>query len=118
MRISDAAWLLLCLSGCSAAAPPAKVGGDAIDCALGSAAGFTHDCTVERSKQDGATLLIVHHPDGGFRRFKLLDGGNSLAAADGAEAVAMARNADRIDVSIDGDRYRFPATMLSDDGGH
>jgi hypothetical protein len=115
MRISEAAWLLLCLAGCSASAP---AGGqdDTIDCALASAANFSHDCTVERTRQDGAELLVVHHPDGGFRRFKLLDHGKSLTAADGAQALAVARTADRVDVAIDGDRYRFPATMLSDDG--
>jgi hypothetical protein len=110
-RIFDAAWLLLALAGCSAGEPAA--GGEVIDCALASAASFTHACTVERSKDDGESLLIVHHPDGGFRRFREVDGG--LEAADGAQALAIARNADRIDVSIDGDRYRFPATMLSDD---
>jgi hypothetical protein len=114
MRISDAAWLLLSLAGCSASAPSAKEG-DTIDCALASAASFTHDCTVERGEADGARLLIVHHPDGGFRRFKLVDGGKGVAAADGAEAVAIARTADRLEASVDGDRYRFPATMLSDD---
>jgi hypothetical protein len=69
----------------------------------------------ERGEADGARLLIVHHPDGGFRRFKLVDGGKGVAAADGAEAVAIARTADRLEASVDGDRYRFPATMLSDD---
>ena len=111
MRISDAAWLVLGLAGCSAGAPVAD--GEVIDCALASAASFTHDCTVERSTLDGEVLLIVHHPDGGFRRFRVVEGG--LEAADGAQALAIARNADRIDISIDGDRYRFPATMPSDD---
>ena len=114
MRISDAALLVLGLAGCSAGEPSAN--GDAlIDCALASAASFTHDCTVERSAADGVNLLIVRHPDGGFRRFKLVEGGKSLAAADGAQAVAIARNSERLDVSIDGARYRFPTAMLSDD---
>jgi len=113
LRISDAAWPLLGLAGCSAGGPPAA--GDAvIDCALASAASFTHDCTVERSREDGARLLTVRHPDGGFRRFRVVDGG-SLVVADGAEAVAVARNSQGLDASIDGDRYRFPAGMLSDD---
>ena len=114
MRISDAAWLLLGLAGCSAGAPSAG-GGAVIDCALASAASFSHVCTFLRSSSEGAALLIVHHPDGGLRRFKLVDGGKSLAAADGAEAVAIARNSEGLDVSIDSDRYRFPATMLGDD---
>jgi hypothetical protein len=115
MRISDAAWLLLCLAGCSAGAPSATAAGDVIDCAIHGAAEFAHDCAVERREEDGVSLLIVHHPDGGFRRFRLVDDGAGLAAADGAEAVAIARTGERIDASIDGDRYRLPAIMLSDD---
>jgi hypothetical protein len=117
MRISDAAWLLLLgLAGCSAGGPSAKAAGDVIDCALRGAAGFAHDCRVERREQDGARLLIVHHPDGGFRRFEVVDGGTSLSAADGAEALAIAANGEHLDVSIDGDRYRFPGTLLNDAG--
>lgn len=109
-----AAGLAVLLAACSpgAASQPA---GDAIDCAVGSAAAFIHDCTVEHAEQDGTPMLIVRHPDGGFRRFEVLDGGKSLAAADGAQAVAVAANGDRIDISIDGDRYRFPKAMLGDD---
>jgi hypothetical protein len=116
MRISDVAWLLpLCLAGCSAGEPSAKAAADVIDCAIHGAADFMHACTVERREEDGARLLIVHHPDGGFRRFRLLEGGAGLAAADGAEPVAIARTGGRIDASIDGDRYRFPVIMLGDD---
>ncbi len=116
MRISDAALPLLCLAGCSSgAASGGSGGGEAIDCALAGAPAFAHDCTVERSEERGVRMLVVHHPDGGFRRLKLLDGGAGLAAADGAEAVTIARNADGVDASIDGDRYRFPASMLNDE---
>ena len=116
--IRAAAGLALLLAACSPAASGTAAGGadNLIDCAIGGAASFAHDCSVERTQQDGADLLIVHHPDGGFRRFKLLDGGKSLVAADGAEAVSIARSADRLDVSVDDDRYRFSAAMLSDAG--
>ena len=112
-----AAGLALLLAACSpseSSAPTAQ--GDAlIDCAIGGAAQFAHDCSLERSRRDGT--LVVRHPDGGFRRFKVVDEGHSLTAADGAEALAFAKNGDRVDVSIDGDRYRFPGSLLSDDGG-
>jgi hypothetical protein len=119
LRISDTALLALLLAACSpsaSGAPAGAPGDDLIDCATGGAAGFTHDCAVERTVQDGAPLMIVHHPDGGFRRFKVIDGGRSLVAADGAESLAIAANGDRIDVSVDSDRYRFPAAMLTDAG--
>ena len=81
MRV--AAGLALLLAACSPSASDAPAG-DVIDCALGGAAGFSHDCSVERSEQNGDPVLIVHHPDGGFRRFTVLDDGESLTAADGA----------------------------------
>jgi hypothetical protein len=111
MRV--AAGLALLLGACSPTAPAAP-SGDLIDCALGGAASFTHDCSVERSEQNGDPVLIVHQPDGGFRRFTVLDGGKSVGAADGAQALAVASNGERVDVSVDGDRYRLPAKMLTD----
>jgi hypothetical protein len=110
-----AAGLALLLTACAPGAAGQPSGGT-IDCAVESAAAFTRDCTVERSEQNGRRFLVVRHPDGGFRRFEVIDGGNSLAAADGAEALAIARSGDRLDVSIDGDRYRFPSSVLNDDG--
>jgi hypothetical protein len=113
-----AAGLALLLAACSPRASGAPVAeGALIDCALGGAASFSHDCTVERTVDRGATVLVVRHPDGGFRRFKVVDSGQSLTAADGAEALAFARAGDRVDVSVGGDRYRFPGAMLSDDAG-
>jgi hypothetical protein len=114
-----AAGLALLLAACSpgASSQPPTNAGHRIDCATGGATTFNHDCTVERVQQGGGTLLVVHHPDGGFRRFKVLEGGNSLAAADGADAVASAEHAEQVDVNVAGDRYRFPAAMLSDDSG-
>ena len=71
MRTSDGAWLLLlCLAGCSAGESSAKAADDAIDCAVHGAARFAHVCAVERGEGPDARLLIVRHPDGGFRRFE------------------------------------------------
>ena len=108
-----AAGLALLLAACSPQTSGAPAG-ERIDCALGGAANFIRDCTVEHGKLDGGSMIIVRHPDGGFRRFTVLKGGKSLALADGAEALAIAVTADGIDVSVDGDRYRFPAAMLAD----
>jgi hypothetical protein len=118
-----AAGLSLLLAACSPGSPSSQgsqgaVGNasdNRIDCAIGGAATFAHDCTVERSEQSGTRFLVVRHPDGGLRRFEVVDGGKSLAAADGAQAAAVANSGDRLDVSIDGDRYRIPAAMLSDE---
>jgi len=112
-----AAGLALLLAACSPNASDAPAV-DMIDCAIGGAADFSHDCSVEQSEQNGDPVLIVHEPNGGFRRFTLLDGGKSVGAADGAEPLAVAGNRERVDVSVDGDRYRFPAKMLSHAARH
>jgi hypothetical protein len=110
-----AAGLALLLAACSPNASGAPLADDApIDCAIGGAAAFAPDCTVERSEEGGVRELIVRHPDGGFRRFELIDGDPGLATADGAEAGTIARTADGVEASIGGDRYRFPARLLAD----
>jgi hypothetical protein len=108
-----AAGLVLLLAACSPGAASGPAGG-LIDCAIGSAAQFTHDCTMEQVEQNGRRFVIVRHPDGGFRRFEVLDGGRSVAAADGAEAAAISSNGESMDVAIDGDRYRIPDARLRD----
>jgi hypothetical protein len=110
-----AAGLALLLAACSPHASDAPAANEeTIDCAIGGAADFGHDCTVEHSAQNGDPVLVVHDSAGGFRRFTVLDGGKSVGAADGAQALAVANDGKRVEVSIDGDRYRFPAKMLSD----
>jgi len=115
MRV--AAGFALLLSACSPNASTVPAG-DLVDCALAGAAQFSHDCSVERSAQNGDPVLVVHHPNGGFRRFTVLDGGRSVGAADGAQALAVAANGQWVDVAADNDRYRFPAKMLSDAARH
>jgi CTP:molybdopterin cytidylyltransferase MocA len=110
-----AAGLALLLAACSSHASDAPAaGGETIDCAIGGAVDFSHDCTVEHSAQNGDPVLIVRDPAGGFRRFTVFDGGRSLGAADGAQALAVANDGKRVDVDVNGDRYRFSANMLSD----
>lgn len=90
------------------AAATAAVVDDRIECALAGVDQFARACTVERS---GPTLT-VRHPDGGFRRFQITDEGRGLVAADGASSATVRAIADaRIEVTVDGDRYRLPATV-------
>lgn len=95
MRTSSAL-LLLALGGCEQASAPKR--GDSIECALDGAAGFAAVCTAERV----GAAIVVHRPDGGFRRIVRTAEG---AATDGADAVT------RVDggtVTIGTDRYRLP----------
>lgn len=96
--------------GCAAesAQPP----GDAIGCALGQGAEFEAVCTMERASEDGAQQIILHHPDGGFRRLIVLPDGKGVAPADGAGALAQNLAGNRLEVAIDGDRYRLPAKPM------
>lgn len=50
--------------------------------------------------------LVVHRPDGGFRRFELGKAG-SVAALDGADGVTVSALADGVtELTIGGDHYR------------
>lgn len=111
------AGLVLLLAGlaCSGCGQPAGQGGPgmtAIDCALGESHPFTGDCRVEVA----GSQLVVHHPDGGFRRFERVGDGRGVVTADGAEpARARWIASDTLEVAVGQDRYRFPARMKPDD---
>ncbi|WP_238475417.1 hypothetical protein [Sphingomonas cavernae] len=84
-----------------------------IECAAAGESAFRSDCTVERSKDDaGALILTVSHPDGAFRRLRVVDDGRGVVAADGAEEAQVSVIAGGgIEVSLAGERYRLPATI-------
>jgi len=81
-----------------------------IACAPDGADAFDATCSVERVEVEGKILLTVFHPDGGFRRFEQLPDGSGLAAVAGADAVTQTLSGDILEVSLAGNRYRFPAT--------
>lgn len=114
-RRAGSLWLLSvagALAGCSSSdAPPAVAAGDEkIACAVAGASELKPVCAVERSETDGVMTLIVHHPNGGFRRFDVQSDGSGLKVSDGADA-AVTRLADgMLDVNVGPDSYRFPVT--------
>mgnify|MGYP006408185519 FL=1 len=99
-------------TGADSAAEPASArsAGFAIPCALDGASAFDSTCTVERYEVEGAMLLTVNHPDGGFRRFEQLPDGAGLAAVAGADEVTQSLSGDTLEIALVGNRYRFPAT--------
>ena len=120
MRISSAG-ILLVLAACSqgATGETDASGGDFDDriaCAVAGAAAFTRACQVERTEVDGVPILVVQHPDGGFRRFEVMSDGTGLAVADGAQRAEVAVRENGIEVAVGNDRYRFPATVAGHDG--
>jgi len=119
--IRAAPLLLLALAACgdagTAAQEEGKGGGAAkaafktIPCALGEAKDFAPACKVEEKVVEGQTFWIVWHPDGGFRRFQMIDNSTRIATADGADEVEMTRDGAEFIVKAGADRYRFPAAQ-------
>lgn len=66
------------------------------------------DCTMERQTRGEASLLIVHHPGGGFRRFELGAGAAGIVTADGVEQAQTASANGLAEVRVGADRYRLP----------
>lgn len=112
-RISAFLALSLAVAACSpgdaAGQAQADAGAQSIECAIGPGAQFGPGCLVERGEAEGATVLTVRHPDGGFRRFEQLADGRGLAAFDGADPVEQELTGELLEVRVAGDRYRFPA---------
>ena len=108
LRISSAA-LVLMLAACAEQSPPPP--GDDIECAIGPAADFSGVCTLEKTA--GSPQLILHHPDGGFRRVTRDPATGNLAPLDGAEPLVIVAEADGVlQFAIGADRYRIPSALL------
>jgi hypothetical protein len=94
----------------------AEINDGKLECALAGAADFSRVCTNDRIAGSGGQMLIIHHPDGGFRRFNILTDGRGLESAEGAEQTkVLPISADLIEVSTGDDRYRLPAKMKAAD---
>ena len=79
-----------------------------IECSLSGAAGFAPDCSMETVEDEDRRLLIVRHPDGGFRRFELGVAGHGIVTADGVEQAEISRSDGVVEVRVGADRYRLP----------
>lgn len=109
---------LLASAGLAACSPAEeKPQGRVIDCALAGAAKFLPDCFVQDSRAGQQRFLTVRHKDGSFRRFAMVDDGRGVIAADGADEASAKWTAEGVlEVTVAGDRYRFPARMKPDAG--
>jgi hypothetical protein len=87
-----------------------------IECALAGSASFDRNCTTERVSGNDGQLLVVRHPDGGFRRFAILTDGRGLAPADGVDPDFKLKVLDggMIEVQSADDIYRLPAAIKGD----
>lgn len=98
--------LLATLSACGTSAPQADPQALAIPCAPDRGPPAT--CGVTREMRDGITLLTVTEPAGGFRRLAVGPDG-AVRTADGAIAARATVAGDRVEVTVEDDRYSLPA---------
>ena len=108
MQISRLICATLPLAGCSSQAPDVAAG-ETIACALSGSQQFKPVCTAERSMADGAQVIVVRLPDGGFHRLAVSKDGQNLNAADGADQSQSALKGDRFEVILGQDRFVIPA---------
>ena len=84
MRTSSAGALLLLAACTGATEETAAADADddsLIECAVSGAAVFARACRVEQSRVEGELVLVVRHPDGGFRRFDVTANGVIIRVA-------------------------------------
>jgi hypothetical protein len=110
LRISSALTLALVLASCAAESPPPP--GDTVDCAIGGEAQLASACTLE--KIAGSADFVVHHPDGGFRRFTRDPATGAIAPVDGsAPLVPQTGAGGALEFAVEADRYRIPTGLLA-----
>ena len=117
MRLPLSALLLtLALAGCHKrpgdAMADAAAHGAVVPCALAGAKAFKPECAVERTAAGDGLMLVMHHPDGGFRRLLVTTDGRGVVTADGSDQASVAViDPGTIEVTVGEDRYRLPATV-------
>ena len=108
LRTSSALGLFALLTACGAPESPPPPG-DEVECAIGAGAALSPVCTLERVGDE----VILHHPDGGFRRLIRDPATGTLAARDGAEALVPEQGGDGAEAfAVGADRYRIPRKLL------
>jgi hypothetical protein len=87
-----------------------------VECALAGSTVFERTCITEQIAGNAGTMLVIRHPDGGFRRFDILTDGRGLAPADGFDETKIDLLTDgMIEVSSGDDTYRLPAQIKGSD---
>lgn len=107
-RISSPLAALAVLAACSTQESPPPPG-DEVECAIGAGASLSPVCTLEQAGGD----IILHHPDGGFRRLIRDPATGALSPRDGAEGLVTEQGGEgSLAFAIGADRYRIPLRLL------
>ncbi|WP_305096215.1 hypothetical protein [Croceibacterium aestuarii] len=101
-------------TGGAGEAPQAAVNSDRIDCAPAGAETFAADCTAELADESGESIVVVRNPDGSFHRFRIVNDGKGLEAADGALPLDLEYAEGTVTVAVGRDRYVLPASKRGD----
>ena len=114
LRIFSAGIAVLSLAACGVGESP-QPEGDTVECAIGEGAAFASDCTLEWLGGAGGSEFLIHHPEGGFRRFAVNEDASGVTALDGAEETVMvdAPAQDQWQFTVSGDQYRMPVPAPS-----
>ncbi|MCB2015105.1 MAG: hypothetical protein R3E11_12845 [Sphingobium sp.] len=86
MRISDRTALVLLAGSLSACGSALE--GEPVSCRVGEEEAFAETCLLVWQGQHD---FIIHHPDGGFRRFIVARDTREIHVADGAEMLEVKR---------------------------
>jgi hypothetical protein len=82
-----------------------------IECALAAATDFFRVCETELITGPDGDILVIRHPDSGFRRFKIVPG-RGVEPAEGFDPTTVTTvGTNMIEVNSGGDRYRLPAQV-------
>lgn len=114
LRIFSGLLALCALSACGAAQSP-EPEGESVECAIGAGAEFADVCTLEWLDEAGGGEFLIHHPDGGFRRFAVNEDASGVLLKDGAEELEMSGNSPSgvWQFSVASDRYVMPVPPAS-----
>lgn len=106
LRTFSASLAAFVIAACSVAETP-EPEGETVECAIGAGAGLANVCTLEWANGVEGGEFLIHHPEGGFRRFAVNEDASGVTALDGALDVVMLEPApgDLWQFEVDGDRY-------------
>ncbi|MEP3420847.1 MAG: hypothetical protein ABJN35_03875 [Erythrobacter sp.] len=111
LRIFSAVALVAGLAACGSDAE--TIDRPVVECAIGPGSDFAEVCSLERL---ASAEFVIHHPDGGFRRFSLTDDDTApIGVADGAEPVNFQthEDSDIWEFGLTVDRYRLDKNLIA-----